>query len=114
MKKYFELYNPNKIYYSPIGEEFTPEVVGMKYSIVNSGVPCLIETDKAHIRFYAICTLEEGKDMFGVEDTLEGQDAILAIEEVANAPLPAPEPTTEERIASALEAQVMLSLPDSI
>lgn len=39
-------------------------------------------------------------------------DAIEAFEDYVNTPVESNEPTVEERIAAALEAQVMLALPD--
>ena len=51
---------------------------------------------------------------YGIDKSLTEEEAIAAIQEILNT-VPEevePEPTTDERIAAALEYQVMASLPD--
>lgn len=111
MKQYFELYDDTKTYYSPRGEVFTPEVVGERYAIVNSGLPVVIVTDKNHILFGGYGLLSQYRDMYDIDDALTDEEAIMEIERVANLPQPEPEPSAEERIAAALEFQNVLALP---
>lgn len=113
-KRYFELYNKNKTYYSPIGEEFTPEVVALKYPIVNSGLPVVIETDSSRVLFGGYGLLSQYKSFYGIDESLSDTEAIKEIERVANLPPPEPEPTAEERIAAALEFQNILMLPEEV
>lgn len=53
-----------------------------------------------------------GCDFSGCETDQDYLDAIEAFEDALNAPVESTEPTTDERIAAALEAQVMMSMPD--
>lgn len=109
MKKYFEIYDPQKVYYSPVNEVFTPEHIAMNYAIVNSGLPCVIETDKNHIRFNAVGLLTEFLDFFNLDEDLVGAEAIQALEDKANEVIEH-EPSAEERIAAAMEFQNLLSM----
>lgn len=53
-----------------------------------------------------------GCDFSACETDQDVLDAIEAFEDYLNTPVESDEPTTDERIAAALEAQVMMSLPD--
>lgn len=53
-----------------------------------------------------------GCDFSACETDQDILDAIEAFEDYLNTPVESDEPTTDERIAAALEAQVMMSLPD--
>ena len=114
MKRHFELYDITKTYYSPIGEVFSPDVVGMKYAVVNSGLPVVIETDSSHTIFGGYGLLSQYRDMYDIDDALSDDEALAEIERIANLPQPEPEPTPEERIASQLELQNLLAMPDVI
>ncbi len=111
MKRYFESYDDTKTYYSPVGELYTPEIIGMNYVIVNSGLPVLIETDKSHNIFGGYGLLAQYRDTYDIDDALTDEEAIIEIERVANLPQPDPEPTAEDRMAAALEFQNVLALP---
>ena len=111
MKRYLEFYNDKKTYYFPDMTEATPEIVASTYPIVSSNVTCVIETDKDRNLFYttpkplgALATQlgVELKEYFSEEDSLEFLEGKL------NEPLPEPEPSAEERIASAMEFQNMM------
>lgn len=110
--RYFELYDNTKTYYSPIGEELTPEVVGARYAIVNSGLPVVIETDKSHVVFGGYGLLSQYRDIYDIDDALSDEEALTEIERVANLPQPEPQLSPEERIAAALEFQTVLLIPD--
>lgn len=106
--KYFEFYDNTKTYYSPIGEVYSPEVVGMTYAIVNSGLPVVIDTDKSHMLFGGYGLLSQYRDTYDIDDELTNEEALAEIERIANLPQPKPEPTPEERIASAMEYQNLI------
>ena len=55
---------------------------------------------------------KSGCDFTGCVEDQDYLDAIEAFEDEMNKPVESTEPTTEERIAAALEAQVMLAMPD--
>lgn len=112
MKKHFEIYDNTKTYFSPVGEEFTPEEVARRYAIVNSGLPVVIETDSSRVVFGGYGLLSQYKDMYNISDELTDEEAIIEIERIANLPPPEPMATAEERIAAALEFQNILSLPE--
>ena len=114
MKRYFEFYNNTKTYYSPVGEMFLPEEVGKRFAVVNSGLPVVIETDKSHTLFSGYGLLSQYRDMYDIDDALSDDEALAEIERIANLPQPEPEPTPEERIASQLELQNLLAMPDVI
>jgi len=59
----------------------------------------------------AVMNLNALRQMHNIDSELSEEDAIQAIEEIINAPQPEPEPTAEERIASALEFQAMMVIP---
>ena len=111
MRKYFELYNHKKTYYSPIGELFTPEEVGKRYAIVNSGLPVVIETDADHIIFAGYGLLSQYKALYNIDDSLSDEEALNAIIEKANEMEEQTQTfiSPEERIASALEYQNLMS-----
>ncbi len=112
MKKYFELYDNTKTYLSPIGEAFTPEEVSKRYAIVNHGLPVIIETDSSRTVFGGYGLLSQYKNMYNIDDELTDEEALAEIERIANLPAPEPAPSAEERIASALEFQNILALPE--
>lgn len=113
MKKYLEVYDKSKTYYFPTMEEATSERISIEYPIVNSGLPCLIETDADGLMFYsAPVTVNLMADRLGVEvkDYYSIEEAVKLLEVKLNEPEPDPEPSAEERIASAMEFQNLMSL----
>lgn len=109
MKRFLEFYNPEKTYYYPNNKLATPE---LDYPIVNSGLKMVIETDEDGIYMYTVPTtlkILAGRnevDITGLSD----EEALHAIQDKMNEPLPAPEPSAEDRIAAALEYQNLLSI----
>ena len=71
----------------------------------------IIETDEHEEVCFAVQNLSAMRGVYGVDSTLTEAEAIAAIQEVVNA-VPEVEPSAEERIASALEFQNMMTLPD--
>lgn len=55
---------------------------------------------------------KSGCDFSNCVEDQDYLDAIEAFEDYMNTPVESTEPTTDERIAAALEAQVMLAMPD--
>lgn len=104
MQKYLEIYNPTKTYVYPSMQVATPQDIQANYSMVNVDT-CIVTTDKGHKMFYAIEFLDAMKDRLGVDDSLSDIEAVVALETILNEPQPIPEPSAEERIASAMEYQ---------
>lgn len=72
----------------------------------------IIETDEAEEVCFAVQNLSAMRGVYNIDVTLTEAEAIAAIQEVINAPEPEPEPSAEERIASALEYQNLMSMED--
>ena len=72
----------------------------------------IIETDEHEEVCFAVQNLSAMRGVYGIDSSLTEDAAIAAIQEVVNAPEPEVEPSAEERIASALEFQNMMTLPD--
>ena len=52
------------------------------------------------------------RSVYNVDRSLSEDEAIAKIEEIVNTPPAEPEPSAQERIAAALEYQVVTSMPD--
>ena len=62
---------------------------------------------------FAMQNLSAMRSQHGIDSSLTEAEAITAIQDILNTPeTVSEEPTAEERIAAALEYQVMASLPD--
>jgi hypothetical protein len=72
----------------------------------------IIETDEAEEVCFAVQNLSAMRGIYNIDKTLTEAEAIAAIQEIINAPEPEPEPSAEERIASALEYQNLMSMED--
>lgn len=111
-----EIFNNEKTYITPDMKQLTPEMAAMKYDIINTGLTCVIETDAEGVMLYTvpepIHIAAERLDI-NPEDYQNDTELIAAMEEVLNDPLPEPAPSAEERIASALEFQNILALPET-
>ena len=113
----YQIWDKTSNIITPVGEVLTPEqwinrypmaaVEGIKLVIgggVINGSVCMEFTGM--VEAYA----KNGCDFSSCTTDQEILDTIEAFEDYQNTP--STDPTAEERIASALEAQVMLSLPD--
>lgn len=109
MKK-LEKYTGNKTYMFPNGALATPEKMLEQFPAVLTFTH-IIETDEAGEVCFAVQNLSAMRSLYAVDATLTEAEAIAKIEEIINTE-PEPEPSAEERIASALEYQNMASLPD--
>ena len=109
MKKVIK-YDGTKTFMYPNGELATPERVLADFPAVLT-FPHIIETDEQEQVCFAVQNLAAMSGVYGVDSSLTEDEAIAKIEEIINTE-PEYEPSAEERIASALEFQNMVSLPD--
>ncbi len=105
-------YEGKKTYIYPSGKLATPEQVLKDYPAILIASH-IIETDENEQMFYSYQNLSAARTMYDIDSSLSEEEAILAIQDILNAPAPEPEPTAEERIASALEYQNLLSMEDT-
>lgn len=109
MKK-LEKYLGNKTYMFPNGVLATPEKMLSEFPAVLTFAH-IIETDEAGEVCFAVQNLSAMRSLYGIDATLTEVEAIAKIEEKINAE-PEHEPSAEERIASALEYQNLMSMED--
>ena len=111
--RHFIRYDNTKTYYYLTGQVATPQDVLEKYPAV-ANITYVMETDKDEKLILSMDMLSMIRGIYNIDDSLNDDDAILAIEEILNTPPEVDEtPSAEERIASALEFQVLMSMPDS-
>ena len=110
MKKVIK-YDGTKTFMYPNGELATPERILADFPAVLT-FPHIIETDEAEQVCFAVQNLSAMRGIYNVDTALTEDEAISKIEEIINTPAPEPEPTAEERIASALEYQNLMSMED--
>lgn len=104
-----EKYTGTKTYMYPNGALATPEVMKQDFSAIEAFTH-IIETDEAGQVCFAVQNLAAVRSQLGIDASLTEDEAIAAIEELRNAPIPEAEPTAEERIAAALEYQNLASM----
>ena len=95
----------------PSGKVATKEVVYADYPAVKVFTH-VIETDENDEIIYAINNLSALRTSYGIDKSLDAQQAVEKIQEIMNTP-PEPvevEPSAEERIAASLEYQNLLSM----
>lgn len=110
--KIIEKYTGEKTYMFPNGSLATPEVMLKEFPAVLTFAH-IIETDEAGEVAFAVQNLNAMRSFYNIDSSLSEAEAIAAIQtEVNKEPEVDTTPTAEERIASALEYQVMASLPD--
>ena len=111
--KIVEKYTGSKTYMFPNGALATPDVMLEKYPALKVFTH-IIETDEAGEVCFAIQNLSAMRGMYGIDASLTEDEAIVEIQTIINTEpeVVEEEPTAEERIAAALEYQVMASLPD--
>ena len=110
MKKIIK-YDGTKTFMFPNGHLATKERVLQDFPAALTFTH-IIETDEHEEVCFAVQNLSAMRGVYGIDSTLTEAEAIAAIQEVVNAPQPEAEPSAEERIASALEFQNMMTLPD--
>ena len=109
MKKIIK-YDGTKTFMYPNGEIATPERVLKDFPAVLTFAH-IIETDEAEEVCFAVQNLSAMRGIYNVDATLTEAEAIAKIEEIINTE-PEYEPSAEERIASALEYQNLMSMED--
>ena len=109
MKK-IEKYTGNKTYMFPNGALATPEKMLEEFPTVLTFAH-IIETDIAGEVCFAVQNLNAMRGIYNIDATLTEAEAIAKIEEIINTE-PEYEPSAEERIASALEYQNLMSMDD--
>ena len=111
MKK-IEKYTGEKTYMAPSGALLTKEAV------LNSNPSALafvhiVETDENGEVMLALQNLSVMRSNYDIDASLTEDEAIAAIQEIVNTPEEvSTDPTAEERIAAALEAQTMMAMDD--
>ena len=111
MKK-IELYTGDKIYMFPNGDIATKERMLEQFPAVLT-FDHIIETDEAGEVAFAVQNLSAMCSLYQIDTSLPVEEKIAKIEEIINdEPEEDTSSSAEERIAAALEAQVMMSLPD--
>ena len=107
-----EKYTGEKTYMFPTGTLATPDVVYAKYPAAKS-FTFVVGTDPQGQVMQSMNNLSVLRGVYNIDANLTEDEAIAAIEEILNTPVEVvDEPSAEERIAAALEYQVMASLPD--
>lgn len=104
-----EKYTGTKTYMYPNGALATPDTIKNDFPAVEAFTH-IIETDEAGQVCFAVQNLAAVRSQLGIDSSLSEDEAITAIEELRNAPIPEPDPTAEERIAAALEYQNLVNM----
>lgn len=112
--KIIEKYTGGKTYMFPNGALATPEAMLAQFPAVLTFTH-IIETDETGEVAFAVQNLSAMRSLYGIDSSLSEAEAIAAIQEIVNTePEVGMTPTPDERIAAALEYQVMASLPDQV
>lgn len=111
MKKIIK-YTGDKTYMFPNGALATKEAVLEQFPSALTFVH-IVETDENEEVMWALQNLSAMRTQMKIDSSLTEEEAIAALQEIVNTePEVSTEATAEERIAAALEYQVMASLPD--
>ena len=114
--KRYQIWDKTSPVITPIGEVLTPEQWISKYPVANV-LPTVVAGGAINGAFFGVYPAmidmyeKMGCDFSECTTEQEHLDAIEAFEDAANTP-DVSYVSTDERIAAALEAQVMMSLPD--
>lgn len=107
-----EKYTGNKLYMFPNGKLADKSAVMSNFPAAFKFVH-VVETDENGEVMWAFQNLSAMRTMYEIDPALTEEEAIAVLEEKINAkPEVVESVTAEERIAAALEFQVMASLPD--
>ncbi|MCM1226117.1 MAG: hypothetical protein NC320_01670 [Clostridium sp.] len=110
--KIIEKYTGEKTYMYPNGTIASKEVV-LENTPAALIFTHIVETDENREVMWALQNLSAMRTMYGIDSELSEEEAILAIQEFINTPPKIDDsPTAEERIAAALEYQVIASMAD--
>ena len=107
-----EKYTGEKTYMAPNGRIYDKESVLKDFPAALT-FSHIATTDENGEVLFALQNLSAMRSQYGIDKSLTESEAIVAIQDILNTPQPEnTDPTAEERIAAALEYQVMSSLPD--
>ena len=107
-----EKYTGEKTYMAPSGALYDRESVLRDFPAALAFTH-IATTDENGEVLFALQNLSAMRSQYGIGSVLSEDEAIAAIQEILNTPVEEnTDPTAEERIAAALEYQVMASLPD--
>lgn len=119
MNKRYKIWDKTSPVITPIGEVLTPEQWIAKRPIAGvDGIPTVVAGGTINGAFFGVYSEmvdhyeRMGCDFSACTTEQEHLDAIEAFEDEMNKASTEEVITAEERIAAALEAQVMMSLPD--
>lgn len=110
MKVYLEKFDFNKVYMFPNGQMATKEKLLADYPATQY-FTFVAETDLNGEVLFALDNLSALRSLHGIDETLTEDEAIEKLEEIRNTE-PEEEISAEERIASALEYQNLMSMED--
>lgn len=111
---FIEKYTGAKTYMAPSGALYDRVTVLENFPAALTFTH-IVTTDEGGEVMFALQNLSAMRSQYGIDKTLSEAEAIAAIQEIVNTPeeiVVDDMPTAEERIAAALEYQVMSSLPD--
>lgn len=113
----YAIWNKENVVITPIGEVLTPEQWIERYPVAGvESITVVCAGGEINGAFFGVLSQmvemyeKNGCDFSACTTNEEKLAAIEAFEDAMNAP--SDEPSTDERIAAALEYQVMASLPD--
>ena len=106
----FEIYTGEKTYMFLTGKLANVQTVVSEYPAILV-FPHVVETDENSQVLFAIHNLSALCSMYGIEQSLTDNEKIAMITDIFNT-VQDESISAEERIADALELQVMMSLPD--
>ena len=107
-----ELYTGEKDYVTPSGVLYDKAKVLEEFPSALT-VPFVVETNSKGRIIFGMSALDTLCSVYGVDDELSDEEAVMALEVIRNTPeVVNTTPSAEERIAAALEYQVLASLPD--
>lgn len=109
--KILEIYDGTKNYMFPNMTLATVDIMLKEYPAILS-FKHVIETDDSGEVCFGIENLSAMKSRYNIDKSLSDTEALEQLQEIINTPPEESEITPEERIASALEFQTMMMLPD--
>lgn len=110
-----EKYNGDKTYMFPNGGIGTPDVIKAKFPAVVTFAH-VVETDENSEVMFALQNLSAMCTKYNISQQLTEEEKISLLNEKINTAIETTEvtPSAEERIASALEYQNLMSMPDLV
>lgn len=109
------IFDKTKTYVYPNNKVATPDIVAADFPATQiDGIKYVVTSNEDGVIMSGLDMLSTLKATYNIDNALSDDEALQAIEDIMNTPVePNTTPSPEERIASALEYQVMSSLPDA-